>query len=280
MMVRCKYIFEAGDKQVMDGKKQIGEQCSSLIYPTENNMGFCGGHLKKYNRIHNPEKNAEIGRKQSDTARANRLNAIHKNKEIVDNCNDTLSEKTKEIMRVLGKQEKYDLISEYSTIKVLNPSPLSEKYAEKFAFAMWMNTPEMSRTPKTVEEVAPILGVSVSTLALWRRSPELVKIVNDKATEAAIACYPYVWEKLMERVHDGSERAMVDALKHIKELITERGGKPKPLDLSPSLLDEARKINETGSPIKVIGVTDKAKKADIYDALVNGDIKPTNETVQ
>jgi hypothetical protein len=240
--------------------------------------GFCGGHLKRWNMTNDPKANAEAGRLQSESLRASRKLAIDKNKGIVESSNAILTETAQEILQVLGKNEKYDLVYEYSLLKRLNPNPQRESYTEKFAFALWLNTPESARTPKTIEEVPEILGVTLVTLASWRRSPEIVRIINNKARESFCRSYGYTTEKLLERVAAGSEKAIDVALKHIKEIEAEMGAKGKSAPVDATLLDQARKINEGSDVSRFVGVANQAKKIAIYDSLLNGNVKPNDVT--
>jgi hypothetical protein len=275
---RCVYIYQAGDKKVLRGEYKIGDQCNATARNAEKTNSLCGGHFRKWNKINNPQVNAEIASKQSESLRASRRAVEQKNKDIVENSNNILTETAQEILQVLGKNEKYDLVYEYSLLKRLNANPQQESYSEKFAFAMWLNTPEHSRTPKTIEEVPDILGVQLVTLSLWRRSPELVRIMNNKARESFCRAYGYITEKLLERVAGGSEKAMDVGLKHIKEIEAEIGANSRSTPAAPKLLDEAKKINESGID-RFVGVANQVKKIANYDALINGNVKP-NDTVQ
>jgi len=273
-------LYRPGDKKVKKGEYKVGDQCFATARAVEKTHGFCGGHFKKWNKENDPEANVASGKKRSATSQKKRQEVVEKNREIVENSNNTLNEKTKEILGVLGKNEKYDLIYEYSLMKSLNIDPQKEKYAEKFAFALWLNTPEAMRMPKTMEEAAEILGVVMVTLAMWRRSPEITRIINDKARESHCRSYPYIFEKLLEQVALGSERAMDIGLKHIKELEAEMAGnKSKLPNISEKLIEEARRSTEGTSSDRLTGVANIVKKVVIYDSMIAGNIKP-NDTVQ
>jgi hypothetical protein len=272
---RCAYIYAAGDKLVLKGKYQVGEQCVAQCRNVELTQGFCYGHFKNWNKKNNPDVNAKAGRKQSDSLRASAQKARDRNREIVDSLNDNLTDIDREVLQVLGKNETCDLVHDYSVLKVLNPGPQSESYAEKFAFAIWLNTPESKRTPTTIEEVPEILGVSIYTLSLWRKSPELVRIFNNKAKQSFVGALPWIHSKLLNRVAGGSEKAMDVSIKIIKEYEVEMGANVKQAKVDPLLLDEAKKINE-GDAGRFFGVANQAKKAANYDLLVSGDVKPND----
>jgi len=275
---RCAYIYVEGDELVLSGKYKVGEQCVATSRNVEAMRGFCGGHFRKWNKENDPEVIKAISAKQGESLRKSRDKAREKNKEIVENSENNLNDIDKEVLQVLGKNEKCDLVHEYSFLKRLNSNPQSESYAEKFAFAMWLNTPEVSRTPETMDEVAQILGVSVYSLSLWRRSPELVRIFNNKAKQSFIGSLPWVHSKLLKRVATGSEKAMDVSIKIIKEYEVEIGETAKKEKVEPKLLDEARKINEGGEANKFIGVANQVKKVAAYDMLVNGNVKPNDVT--
>jgi hypothetical protein len=273
---RCAYIYATGDKLVLSGKYKVGEQCVAQCRNVELTQGFCYGHFKKWNKENNPDVNAKAGRKQSDSLRASAQKARDRNREIVDNLNDNLTDIDQEVLQVLGKNEKCDLIYEYSILKRLNPNPQSESYAEKFAFAIWLNTPESKRTPTTIEEVPEILGVSIYSLNSWRRSPELVRIFNNKAKQSFVGSLPWIHDKLLKRVAGGSEKAMDVSIKIIKEYETEMGAKTKTAQVGQKLLDEAKTINETSGTDRFVGVANQVKKVAAYDMLVNGNVKPND----
>lgn len=275
---RCAYIYAAGDKGVLSGKYKIGDRCVAYCRNVEKLSGFCYGHFKKWNMANNPEVNAAAGRLQSESLRARKKKAVEKNKEIVENANEVLNDIDKEILAVLGKTETCDLVYEYSLARAHNINPQTEKYAEKFAFAMWLNTPESKRTPKTIEEAAEILGVAIVTLALWRRSPELVRIFNSKAKQSFMGTLPWVHQKLLKRVYDGSEKAMDVSIKIIKEYESESGQNSKPLPTSPEMLNEAMKINEGSDVSRLTGVANQVKKVVNYNAMLNGNVKPNDVT--
>lgn len=274
--MNCPYIFRETDKPVQEGKRQIGEVCNSFS-GKRSYGGHCFPHAAHLGLVPQDvmDKKAEKAR---ESHRKKMARISEHSKETLEKSSNDLSDTTKEILSVMGKNDPYDLAYEYALLKKLNPEPQNEAYAEKFAFAMWLNTPESVRTPKTLAEAAPILGVVETTLALWRRSPELVRIFNNKAKETACRSYPYIIEKALERVAIGSERAMEILLKHIKEIQADNEPKSKIPMLSPALLAEAKDINADGRPNKIEFVANHAIKAAQYDALTDGNIKV--ETVQ
>lgn len=274
--MRCPYQFKAEDKPVQDGRRQIGEVCAAYSGKKEYG-GHCFPHAVHLGLVPQDvieKKNAKL----RETHRKKMENVSKFAKANLEKSSNDLSDTTKEILNVMGKNEAYDLSYEYALLKRLNPEPQNEAYAEKFAFAMWLNTPESARTPKTLLEAAQILGVMETTLALWRRSPELVRIFNNKAKETACRSYPYIIEKALERVSSGSERAMEILLKHIKEIQAESEPKARIMPMPAALLDEAKAINADGRPNKIEGVANHATKAVQYDSLLNGDVKA--DTVQ
>lgn len=270
--MKCPYIFKAEDKPVKDGKRQIGEVCNSFSGKKAYG-GYCFPHAFHLGLVPQEviDKRSE---RMRETHRKKVARATARSKEVLEKSSDSFTETTRKILDVLGKNESYDLGYEYALLKRLNPEPQNEAYAEKFAFAMWLNTPESVRTPKTLPEAAQILGVVEITLALWRRSPELVRIFNSKARETACRSYPYIIEKALERVATGSERAMEILLKHIKEIQADNEPKSKIMPLPAGMLDEAKRINSDNNIQKVDGVANHATKAAAYDALTEGNIKP------
>lgn len=274
--MRCPYQYAADDKPVLGGRRKIGEVCNSL-QGKKSWGGFCFPHAAKMGMVPK-EIMDEKANKIRETHRLKMARIVKHSKETLEKSSNDLTETTKEILSVMGKNEAYDLTYEYALLKKLNPEPQNEAYAEKFAFAMWLNTPESVRTPKELAEAAKILGVVETTLALWRRSPELVRIFNNKAKETACRSYPYIIEKALERVASGSERAMEILLKHIKEIQADSEPKSKIPMLSPALLAEAKDINADGRPNKIELVADQTIKAAQYDAMTDGNVKV--ETVQ
>jgi hypothetical protein len=277
-MSQCTKILDTGDPKVKDGTRKEGERCTGM-YASEKTHGLCGGHYRAWCSKNEPETNRVHTEKQKQTMLAHNRKVKEKHTEIIENSEAELSKDAKEILPAMKKTEPYDLVKEYALLRQLNVRPEIENYTEKFAFALWLKTPESYRTPETMEEVAGILGFSVLTLSLWRRSPELTKIFNMNARESALSCYPLVWERLMEAVNRGSERAMDLALKHLKELESAKAEKSTFPKLSQELVDEAKTITADGNTGMLRGVANAVNKTAQLNNLLNGDIKP-NETVQ
>jgi hypothetical protein len=277
-MAQCAHIFQVGDPKVKDGTRKEGERCTGM-YASEKTHGLCGGHYRAWCSKNEPETNRAHTEKQKQTMLAHNKKVKEKNNEVITNIEEKLSETSKEILRVMGKNESYDLEYEYSLLRCLNPRPEIENYTEKFAFALWLNTPEPKRTPKTVDEAAQILGFNILTLTLWRRSPELVNIYNVKAKESVLRCYPYLIEKALENVSRGNERSLDIMLKHVKELENEKKDKSKFPLLPKDLIEESKVVMADGNTGMLRGVANAVNKTAQLNSLLNGDIKP-NETVQ
>jgi hypothetical protein len=276
---QCTYIYGPGDASVKSGKYKVGDRCASLR-ASEKTHWLCGGHLKQYNRINDPEYNRKAAEKQKVTLKKSREKAKKTNQVIVDNIQEKLDGQTASILGVLNKNANIDLEKEYLILKNLKQDPTQENYSEKYAFALWLNAPETCRTPKTIEEVAGILGVAPYTLSQWRRSPEIVRIINNDTKQVALRMYPWVLEKLFEGVGRGDKGFTDIALKHIKEIeaATETG--KQNFNLSDKLKEEAARIANDGTGQRAMGVVDKAQKVVNFDALIAGRVKPEGETVQ
>jgi predicted transcriptional regulator len=277
--MRCQYRFKEGDKRVKSGQFKVGDQCTSLR-ASERSHRFCGGHLKQWNKLNNPEGNKPGIEKAKATSRASRNKIIQANKEIVENSQKELGEQTMGIINILNKNKSIDLAHEYQILKNLKQDPTQEHYAEKYAFALWLNAPEPLRTPKTPEEVCAILGVGTSTLTMWRRSPEIVRIINNDTKQMYLNMYPWLLEKLCEGVARGDKGFTDIAFKHMKEVEVECGSGGKSFNIPDKLKEEAKRINDDGTDNRARGIVDKAKKVANYTALVNGDVKPDGEMVQ
>jgi hypothetical protein len=277
-MARCTHKFAVGDPSVADGSRQPGEQCAGM-YASEKTHWLCGGHYRAWCSKNEPETNRAHTEKQKQTMLAHNKKVKEKHTQVIADTEEKLSETSREILAVMGKNEPYDLEYEYSLLRGLNPRPEIESYTEKFAFALWLNTPEAKRTPKTVEEAAQILGFSIITLHLWRRSPELVSIFNTKAKELALRCYPYLIEKALENVSRGNERSLDIMLKHVKELENEKKVKSNFPSLPKDLVEESKVVMADGNTGMLRGVANAVNKTAQFNNLLNGDVKP-NETVQ
>ncbi len=277
--MRCQYRFKEGDKKVLSGEVKVGDQCAGLR-ASEKSHGLCGGHLRQYNRLNDPEYNRKIYEKQKISLKKSRDKAKQTNKEIVENSREILGEQTYGILKRMAAPKEIDLVREYLILKNLKQDPTQENYAEKYAFALWLNAPEQSRTPKDLAEVAKILGVTDFTLGVWRRSADIVRITTEDTKQTALRDYNYVWEKVMEGVARGDKGFSDMALKHIKELLAANDVGGKAADLPQHLKEEAAKICEASAISRATGVVSKAQKATNYDALMAGDIKPNGETIQ
>jgi hypothetical protein len=279
-METCRYIYIDGDKAVIDGRAKVGDRCTCPAQVSEKSHWLCGGHLKQWNKLNNPDVNAETLAKQKATLQATRKRALDKNKEIVENSTEILGEATVGVLKQMNRNKEVDLAKEYLILKNLKQDPTQENYAEKYAFALWLNAPDTLRTPKTIEEAAQILGVSVFTVTVWRRSPEIIRIVNNDTKLTALRDYNYVWEKIMEGVARGDKGFADIALKHIKEIDAANSTVGKAFNLPSELKEEAARICNDGTANRATGVTDKIKKVAVYDGLTNGDIKPSGEIAQ
>ena len=277
-MKPCTYIYKETDKKVIAGKVKTGDQCG-CCRATESTRWLCGGHYTKWLSENEPEKLAEARKKQRESLTKYHKKLRDRNKEIFENRQTEISGETKEIVDAIGLGVEFDLAQEYAIYKQLNIDPTMEHYDEKFAFAMWLNTPEPKRTPKNIKDVPGILGVSEVTLQLWRRSPELSRIMTSKTREIVSTSYKLVWEKLMERVKAGDPRCFDIALKHIKEVLAVDENKSKFPPLPQEVLDQSKKICADGTANMLKGVSNQATKTAAYDALLNGNVKP-DETVQ
>ncbi len=276
---QCSYIYAEGDTAVKSGKYKVGDRCGSLR-ASEKTHWLCGGHLRQWNKINDPEYNQRIAANQKISLKKSREKAQETNKVIVENSKEKLGEQTTSILGVLNKNANIDLEKEYLILKNLKQDPTQENYSEKYAFALWLNAPETCRTPKTIEEVAGVLGVAPYTLSQWRRSPEIVRIINNDTKQVALRMYPWVLEKLFEGVGRGDKGFTDIALKHIKEIeaATETG--KQNFNLSDKLKEEAARIANNGTGQRAMGVVDKAQKVVNFDALMAGSVKPEGETVQ
>ena len=272
-MTRCQYKYVAGDKPVISGKYQIGDQCTRTSVGDETH-GFCFGHFKKWNKVNDPEANSKLSAKQKETMRRHNKKRDKKNKEINDEAKEKLVQEAQGILDAMGLNDEYDLLKEYTICKALNANPTQEKFAEKFAFAMWLDTAQALRTPKTLEEICVILNVGMFTLSLWKRSPEINRMINDKTREVVSKSYKYVWYKVLEGVDLGDPRSKDIALKHIKEVMDKKEQKNTFPDIPQHLVEQA-----TGATGKLDNVANQVLKAAAYDSLVTGNVKP-NDTVQ
>ncbi len=272
-MTRCAYIYGVGDKKVIVGKYQVGEQCRRVT-ATDETQGFCFGHFKKWNKVNDPAANSKLSDKQKATMLRHNKKREQKNKDIIQEETNKLSEDAQEILHVMKADKEYDLAKEYNMCKLLNINPTQEKFAEKFSFAMWLDTAEALRTPKELEEVCVILNVGIFTLNLWKRSPEIARIINDRVREIACGSLKYVWEKVLEGVSLGDNKCKDMAMRYIEKLEERKEQKNTFPDIPRHLVEEA-----TGTTGKLDNVANQALKVAVYDALVSGNIKP-NDTVQ
>jgi hypothetical protein len=272
-MIRCQYIYVAGDKKVISGKYKIGDQCTRTSVGDKTH-GFCFGHFKKWNKINNPKANSKLSAKQKATMLRHNKKRELKNKDTNAESQGKLDAEAQKLVDVMGLSEEYDLLTEYTICRALNANPTQETFAEKFSFAMWLDTAKDKRTPDTLEEVAKILGVSIMTIHLWKRSPEINRMINDKTREVVSKSYKYVWFKVLEGVSQGDTRSKDIALKHIKEVEDKKEVKNTFPDLPRDVVEQA-----TGTTGKLDNVANQALKIAAYDSLLNGNVKP-NDTVQ
>ena len=272
-MTRCQYKYVAGDGPVLSGKYQIGDQCTRKSVGKENH-GLCFGHFKKWNKINDPAANKKLTAKQKETMLRHNKKREQKNKEIMSEEAEAMSKEALEVLHVMKADKEFDLAEEYVYCKALNLRPDQEKFVEKFVFALWLDTAAKLRIPKTFDEVCEILNVSIYTLNLWKRSPEIARMINEHVEGIVRGSLKWVISKVLLGVALGDQKSRDSMLKYIERIEEKTESKNKFPDLPKHLVKEAADAKG-----KLDNVANQVLKAAAYDSLTTGNVKP-NDTVQ
>jgi len=90
-------------------------------------------------------------------------------------------------------------------------TPLQITYAE------WLATPPLERSPAEQKELAAILEVTPRTLMLWKKLPQLLKLVNELYADRLITLVGPATELLEKAIKkpDSVSRVSYDAARYI-----------------------------------------------------------------
>lgn len=174
--MRCKYIYKLADKDVVKGRFKAGHQCTSNGAPKDPDhpyKGNCTGHarlLEKLGKLNLPEKLKGKKYKGKDLKEAgSKIAKVNKKQ----NGNEYI----KELASLTGKG--FDAVEGYKFVQKINPYPTVDSGAEKYLFAMWLLSPQDTRTPKSQMEFSALTGVTMTRLELWRVGNELLDMFDD-----------------------------------------------------------------------------------------------------
>lgn len=68
----------------------------------------------------------------------------------------------------------------------------------------WLATPQGSRDPKALQELAKEIGVTLSTISRWRKNLNVDEQAVEVARQSLFDHLPEVYEKLAEKAKEGS----------------------------------------------------------------------------
>lgn len=191
--VPCIYVYSCSDKAVLLKKREVGSVCRSP-YTRPEWKGNCYAHAVKLGivekedeevrkiRISNGKKKAFESRKRTAQLSNGDVSALSSSdRKRIDRETIMSSEISGDDFEILLKKLggcRYDLQDEYNTLLKINPLGMDSNYIAKIALANWLVARQDLRTPKIDEDVASILGVSIDTIRLWKKKPEIQQLVT------------------------------------------------------------------------------------------------------
>jgi len=270
---------------VEKGLAQVGEQCrvdskfvkEREIFNKETpdikfKAKLCGGHYNQWLSVNRPQELEAAKSKRMEKNAEQRAAAVETHDKLVEE-----SEKKPEtyginasVIDAMGLNKPCDLAEELAVYKALPMGDGQENYAEKMEFARWLSTPDVKKTPKTILEAAAILGITVQTAEIWRRSPDVATFRKNDAVGWLRNAFPYIVYKTI----DGCDRSDPRFFKIYKELLEaaeEKAPKNKFPQLPAKMVEQAEVRNAESGRVQMHGSLNKAEKAIVFGAVRDGD---------
>lgn len=244
---QCSYVFKAGDRSVLRGAKNVGDQCGAR---KSHESGYCHGHAVQLGLIDMAQRRETI-EKSKESKRQRRLAQTQSvtlpyKKTKDENCRVKASNSMvdEEILEILGINRPYDMVSDYSIQKELNEHSEEMAYAKKICFARWLEAKEDKRNPKSLFEVHQILNVAIRTLELWQRGAFIRRVVNADVNNRMEHSSTFVKYYLLARIKSGSDRAIELYEKYYGRGTAKDETKRKIIEIPQNLEDEAAEIEK------------------------------------
>jgi len=143
------------------------------------------------------------------------------------------------VLEYLNFKDPCNLAEEYAMFKAMSGRRTFVYYDEKMAYARWLETPAHLRNPQTLEEAAPILGVSHNTLIAWKNAPEVTDFINADMEKRMLGLYPLAMYKWGVNIDRGDIRSIEAYKNYYEEKNKDRASKRKGLDLPQEIIKEA-----------------------------------------
>lgn len=272
-MKRCTYIYRAGDDAVKSGKCAVGDQCGSM-YGSDERNGLCYGHWNQWRAENDRDGLAADTAKRMETVAAQKAESANRRDNLL---NETDKNPAKyginaSIIDAMGLNEPCDLESELALYKALNLGEGQENYDEKMAFARWLSTPEPKRKPRDMAEAAKILGATVRTLELWRRSPDMARLKARNGEAIIENSYNLVVYKVLEGV-DRLDPRYIKLFNEMRKEIVDKSPKNTFPSIAESLVKQAEKRNEEEGRTQLRGAANEIEKAAVFSAVRDGNVE-------
>lgn len=282
----CKYIFQEGDEAVTKGIVKVGDACGNANYTKEYEIYdketpdvkykkvLCRGHYNSWRASVNKSDFKDEVAKRQETVSNQKEAAVERHDKIVTESGKNPSKFgiSPEILDAMGLKEQRSLEDELALYKALNLGEGQENYDEKMAYARWLSTPEPHRKPRTIDEVAQILGVTKFTLEMWRRSPEIVKFKARNAEMMLENAYQFVAYKALEGCARGDAR-FFEVYRKMRADVIDKAPKSKFPDLPEHLLKLAESRHEESGRKKFDSSLKEAERNAVFGSVRDGDIK-------
>lgn len=243
-MAQCIYKYRVGDKSVTAGKKQVGDPCMACSGKPENG-GYCPGHARQMGAMPPEVVAAAVARRRASLdARIARGKGNKKaiEKEVGSAIAENVGKKhdiDPRVLAALGLDVQGDLEYEYKVFLATNAKPGVNDWNEKMAFARWLSTPEHLRFPKTIEEAAKVLGMSVRALNMWKTSPEIINFINDDTKSRMMGLYRLTMYELGKGVVRGDPQCMKEVIRHCEKMEETSKDKRRALDIPKEMQQQA-----------------------------------------
>lgn len=289
-MARCIWIYGEADEKVKSGLRKVGDQCGSDRGKPET-RDLCHGHYLSWCKKNKPEVNIARIAKEKATKAKSRAKINERHEEVEENIKTVARAAgvavagnknpygiDENVLKAMGLLDRCNLEQEYVLYKQLNLDAKQENYDEKMAYFRWQSTPEPWREPQDIAEVGKILGVSVNTLALWRKSIEYEVFEKRDIDRIVNALKRPILYKIAEAAYRG-DKGMTEIFNkyYVKKTEENDNGNVKFPQISPEQVAEANKRAEEQGKERLRSMPMKLEKTHIMGAARDGFLIPNAE---
>jgi len=172
-----------------------GSPCGSRSVTDYGDARYCRAHAVKHGLLDDEPRKALVRKRVSEAAKAVRSGGSRMSKILDEDIR----------LKVFG--ESYDIAVEFDNAQRANILPMTEHGSAKFALVGWLVADPRTRIPQTLEEVSPVLGISVADMSSWMRSKEFYDVFNLQREHYMMARGRMVDVALLTKVLEGERWA-------------------------------------------------------------------------